>query len=181
MVLVLRVAEVLDLCHREFAHSEQSLSRGNLVSETKANLCSCEWHPSIVELNESLEVDENSLGSLRPKISFHLASGPNLRVKHEVEGLCLCELIASVWVLYLVLQDDSINFLGPEVVNVLIKLLKLLNLLCLLFLLELGNFLCYPLLNQFISASRGACLDIFNHQILKLVNVPGGLEHIGQG
>ena len=178
MILVLWITEMLNLRHSKFSNSKQTLSWGDLISETKTNLSSCKRHPSIIEFDQSLEIDKDTLCSLWSEISFHLASWTNLRVKHKIKWFCLCELISCISVSNLILEYDSINLFRSKIIDILIKFLKLFNLLCLFFLSKFRYFLSNELLDKFISASWCACFYIFHHQILKLIYVTRCLQYI---
>lgn len=97
------------LSHSEFPHSKQPLLRVNFISETETNLSSSEGHSVIIEFQESSEVYEDTLGSLRPQITLSLTRGTNLGAEHEVEGLSFRDFIAGVWVLYLKFLNHSIQ------------------------------------------------------------------------
>lgn len=81
VVLVIGMNEMLNLSHRELANSEETSPRGNLVTESQADLSSCNKHNDAVDkssecaltskrhlatilLEETTEVDEHALGSL---------------------------------------------------------------------------------------------------------------------
>lgn len=82
MVLILRIHEMLNLSHGELSHSEKTLLRVDFVPEAKTNLSSSEWHSAIVEVNQSSEVNEDTLSSLRPEKASLGASRANLGLEH---------------------------------------------------------------------------------------------------
>lgn len=87
VVLVLGIHKVLDFSHLELTDTKQAGSGVDLVSKSETNLSASHRHLSVVELVESSEVDEDTLGSLRPQETLELASGSDLRAEHEVESL----------------------------------------------------------------------------------------------
>lgn len=82
MVFVFRIYEVLYLCHSELSHAEKALLRVNFVPEAKTNLSCSEGHSPIVEVNQSSEVNEDTLGSLRPEEPSLGASWTDLGLEH---------------------------------------------------------------------------------------------------
>lgn len=82
VVLVRRVHEVLYLRHRELSHSQQALLWVDLISESESDLGSCERHLAIVEVEKSLEVDENTLGGLWTEEPSLSASRSDLCLEH---------------------------------------------------------------------------------------------------
>ena len=178
MIFILWIAEVLNFSHGKLSNSKQTLSWGNLISETKTDLSSCKRHSSIIEFDQSFEIDKDTLCSFWSQISLHLASRTNLRVKHKIKWFRLCELISCVSVSNLILEYDGINLFRSKIINIFIKFLKLFNLLGLFLLSKFRYFLGNEFLNQFISASWCSCFYIFYHQILKLIYVTRCLQYI---
>jgi len=54
---------MLNLCHCELSDSQQALSWGDFISEAEADLGCGEGNSAVVEFKETLEVDEDALGS----------------------------------------------------------------------------------------------------------------------
>jgi hypothetical protein len=60
---------MLYFSHSKFSDSKETLFRMNFVSETKTNLSSSEGHLTVVVFKKSLEVNEDTLSSLRSHIT----------------------------------------------------------------------------------------------------------------
>jgi len=165
---ILRVIEVLNLAHGELTDTQEALSWRNLVSETSSDLCSGEGHPSIIVLDESAEVDKDTLGSLWPQESTHVARWSNLVLEHKVEWLRIRKSILRLGVLDLQLRDALVDLLSIVVLAVHDDLFKH---LLFLWLLALSNSLLQHLFNEFIGASRLVGLDIAHHEVRELLDV----------
>ena len=85
VALVLGVTEVFYLRHGELSHSDQTRPGRDLVSKGVANLSSREWELALVELQQPLEVDEDSLRGLRPQEASDGSAGPDVGLEHQVE------------------------------------------------------------------------------------------------
>lgn len=69
VVLVERVDEVLDLGHREFAHTQQARARRDLIAERAADASGREGDAAVVELVQALEVEEVALRGLWTQVA----------------------------------------------------------------------------------------------------------------
>lgn len=96
MPLIERVHEMLDFCHLELSHSNQPVSRRNLVPEAQSDLGSSKGQSSSVELQQFMEIHEHSLRSLRPQVSHEIRGGSNLGLKHQIEGFRSRQLITRI-------------------------------------------------------------------------------------
>ena len=172
---ILWVDKVLDFSHRELTDTEETLSRRNLVTESKADLSSSKGETAIVEFNKTTEIDEHTLSCLGAKIAFLETGRANLGIEHQIERNSWRKRVSSVRVLNVHPSNDGINLLGREVFNVSFKLKELLTLIGLLALLKL---FADELLNKFVSTTRGSSLSVLDHKVLKLVNVARGLKHL---
>jgi len=112
------VNEVLNLGHRELSHAQETLTRRNLIAEAKTDLGGGHWEATIVVFDQSAEVDEHALSSLRSEISLRLASWTNLGIEHEVEGDCFRERVSGIRVLDVHLCDAVVNLLSCEVLYI---------------------------------------------------------------
>ncbi|KAI6772111.1 hypothetical protein HG530_003069 [Fusarium avenaceum] len=108
LLATLRVDEVLDLSHKELTHSQQTSTRGDLVSELG-------------------KVQELALGSLGTEVARVVAAGTNSGLEHKVERNGLCGLNSSGRVSEIVLLDELTELRAPVVVNSGKNLLVLLN------------------------------------------------------
>lgn len=86
MRLVFGVDKVLDLSHAELPHPQKTVTRSNLIAESESYLSGGEGHPLLVVVEESLEVDEESLRSLGAKVAHGRSLGTDARLEHQVEG-----------------------------------------------------------------------------------------------
>jgi hypothetical protein len=51
MTFILRINKVLNLCHLELSHSNQTVSRSNLIPEAETDLSSCKRKTTAIELS----------------------------------------------------------------------------------------------------------------------------------
>ena len=170
MSLVQRINKMFNLCHLEFSYSEKTLLGVNLISESKTKLGSCTRHLTIVELDESSEVEENTLSSLRSKETFKLSSWSDFTCKHKVEGNSSRKVITGLWSLDFILDDALIQFCSIVIFTVLCYPLELFFLFWLEVLLLAENFLDM-LINELICSKALSILHIFNHEICEFINV----------
>lgn len=87
VVLVVRIAKVLNLSHRELTNTKKTSTRRNLISETSTDLRPSLPPPSTylssskrelvtVVVQQSLKVHKHTLSSLRTKVTLHITSSP---------------------------------------------------------------------------------------------------------
>ena len=51
VTFILRIDKVLNLCHLELSHSNQTVSRSNLIPEAETDLGSCKRKTTAIELS----------------------------------------------------------------------------------------------------------------------------------
>ena len=170
MTLVFRINKMFNLCHLELSYSEKTLLGVNLISESKTKLGSCTRHLTIVELNESSEVEEDTLSSLRSKVAFKLPSWSDFACKHKVEGNSRRKVITGLWSLYFILQDAFIQFCSIVIFTVLCYPVQFFPLFWLEILLLANNF-GDSLINELVCSMTLSILHIFNHKICEFINV----------
>ena len=87
VVLVVRIAKVLNLSHRELTNTKKTSTRRNLISETSTDLRPSLPPPSTylssskrelvtVVVQQSLKVHKHTLSGLRTKVTLHITSSP---------------------------------------------------------------------------------------------------------
>ena len=208
LLATLGVDVVLNLSHEELTDTQKTGARRNLVTERLANGGRGEGHALLVELEQLLEVQELSLGSLRAKVAGHVAAGTNGSLEHEVEGDGGLHGTTGGGVANVVLDDDLLEIGAVEVVDLgeallvllhesivkfdslgltlgLLLLLGLLlgidlNLMSARFLVTLQARLEH-LLDQVVGTEDLAGLGVLAHPVGELVHVPGGLENLVGG
>lgn len=77
--------------------TQEALTRRDLVTEGTTNLGRGEGHAVVVELEQSLEVQELALSSLGAQETRELAGGSNAASEHEVEHNGLGNVVAGLW------------------------------------------------------------------------------------
>jgi len=199
----LGVDVVFDLGHEELADSQQTLSRGDLVSEGLANGGGGKGHLLLVELEELLEVEELALGRLWAEVAVGLVgAGADVGLEHEVEGLGGVEVGARGWAFDLELVDEVVEavavvvvelgqglvvLLGDGVVELLdLDVLDLLLLLRLVGLLDLDGHAAgvlvglqtgaEDLLDEMVGPEDLAGLGVLGHEVGELGDVARGDE-----
>ena len=173
--LIVGVNEVLDLSHGELSDTEESLTRRDFITETKANLGGSEGHAAIVELDQSAEVDEDTLGSLGTKVTLHVAGGSDLGAEHEVEGDGLGKRVAGLGILNSHSLDALIDLSLVEVLDILVEGEELFPLVSFL---ALGKLLLDEFLNELVSSSWSTGLRILDHQVFELFDMTRHLQDI---
>ncbi len=153
-----RVNKVFKLGLDERAEPEQSLSRADLVSIRVADLCDAERQLVASVLRELREIDENPLGGLRPEVAGRGGSGPDVRLKHEVE---VVDRLAGQpgptdWTPDLVVGDQFADCRGSEG-------------------LGLRAFGCA--LDEMVGSVAGLTVGTRDDHIVERLEVSGGLEH----
>jgi hypothetical protein len=86
----------LILGHHRVADSQENLLVGYLIAEAFPNMSRYKGLSTIVECQESVEVDKVALGRFRAKVRLELASWPNLRFEHQIELFGFSKLFASI-------------------------------------------------------------------------------------
>jgi hypothetical protein len=142
----------------------------DFITETKTNLGSCERHAPVVEVKESPEVNEDTLGSLRSEEAALSARGTNLCLEHKVEGQCFRELVISLWGLNVKFLNRGVKLDLAVRTRVVCNLVEA-SLILLLHVLLLGNQLLNMLLNQLVRPVALARLDVLDHEVGELLNV----------
>lgn len=99
--------------------AEKTLARRNLVTEGATNLGRGKRHAVVVELEQSLEVEELTLSSLGTQETRELAGGSNARGEHEVEDNGFRDIVASLGRFDLVGAHQFAEFRARVVVNLL--------------------------------------------------------------
>ena len=87
------------------------------LPESIANLRSRKGQLALVELQESLEVDKDALGSLRSQEAPEQSGGPDVSLEHEIELHRGGEFVSGDRRLDLELVDDVLHLLGTKVVQ----------------------------------------------------------------
>ena len=146
----------------------------NLVPEAHTNLSTSAWHPSVVEINQPPEVEEDTLGSFWSEVALEVASWSNLTLKHQVESNRIRQIVSSVRGLDVVLLDACIQLLQSVVLAVLLHFQQCFPFFWLHILLFLQNLL-YVLIDELVSSVTSTSLDVFNHWISEFVNM--ALKH----
>lgn len=208
LLATLRVDVVLNLSHEELTDTQKTGARRNLVTERLANGGRGEGHALLVELEQLLEVQELTLGSLGAKVAGHVAAGTNGSLEHEVESDGGQHGTTSGGVANVVLDDELLEIGAVKVVNLGEALLVLLHesivkfdslgltlgLLLLLGLLIGINLNLVStrllvtlqaglehLLDQVIGTEDLASLGVLAHPVGELVHVPGSLQNLVGG
>ena len=171
VIFVLRVDKVLNLGHCEFPDSQESRARGNLVSESKADLCGSKRHSPSVVLKEPMEIEEHALSCFRPQVTNQISTGANISFEHQVEGFGRTKLIPGLRVFYFMLLNDDINFFLRHGLHVGEKFFKLSLFVALEFSLILGQLIFCPFSDEFVSANSLPRFDVFYHQVCELGDV----------
>ena len=89
MLFVIRIYEMLNLSHRKLSDPQEALLGMDLISEAKTNLSCSEGHATIIIVEETSEVDEDTLSSLGSEEPSLGTGGSNLSLEHKVERKCL--------------------------------------------------------------------------------------------
>lgn len=209
VVLVKRVDVVLNLGHGELSDSQQTGSRRNLVSERLTDGGGGKGHLGVVAVQQLVEVEELTLGSLGSQEALELTGGANGSLEHEVELHGLLKRAAGDGVDNVVLLHDLAKLGAGKAVNLGKDGLKLLldgvveldgnNLLDLLLsllggLVLLDNLLLDAsgllvsletglehLLDQMVGSEDLTGGKVSAHPVGKLVDVARGLEHLVGG
>lgn len=171
VVFVVRVYEVLNLCHLELTDAQETLFGMDFIPETQSNLRTCKRHSSIIELIQSSEIQKDPLRRLRSQISLKLPGWTNLTTKHQIERYGLRQVVSGVGCLDLVCFDAFVQLLGIIVLTICLNLLVL----CLLFRLHLFSlflhYLIHCFVDQFVRTVALPVLHILDHEVLELVDV----------
>lgn len=93
---------MLNLCHRKFAHTKQSGTRGDLVSETTTNLGAGKRQSTVVESEQAAKVDKVALGGLRSEVTLEFPGRSDAAVEHEVKLDGLANFVVCVRIFDLV-------------------------------------------------------------------------------
>lgn len=170
MALVEWVDKVLNLSHLELSDSEKTLSGMDLVSETHTQLGSGAWHLSVVEFEQSSEVEEDTLGSLWSEISLQLTGWSDLTCEHEVESLSLRQVVAALRGLHAVLLDTRIELL--LLVFTTVSQYGIVYFPFFWFqVLLLGQSFGDVIFNQLVSSVALSVFDVLDHEVSEFVDV----------
>jgi hypothetical protein len=85
MLFVVRIYEMLNLSHGKLSDSQKALLGMDLISEAKTDLSRSEGHATVIIIEETSEVNEDTLSSLGSKEPSLSAGGSNLSLEHKVE------------------------------------------------------------------------------------------------
>ena len=168
--------KVLNLGERELADTQQTLTRRNLVTERLANLGAAKGEAATVELEETLKVDKDALGSLGAEEARLVAGRSNLRRKHEVERKRVADRRAVRCLHPVLLQHGAKLFLRVRVglgthVRVLVPLSRV---------RRLSDQCVHRILKEVVSAVA-LLLLVTHHKVLELANVTRHVEHPVRG
>ena len=175
VAFVLRVNKVLNFCHLELTHSDQTVSRSNFVPKSKTNLSSSERQSSSVELEQLVEINEHSLCCFRTQISDQISRWANFCLEHKVKRFGMRELISCFWRLDLQSGEKLSHFLLFVVIDIHQYLLVLGALLLLQF--SLLQLALQPFSKQLIGPEPLTSLFIFHQKISKPGHVTRMLKH----
>ena len=114
VVLVVGVAEMLDLGHGEFTDTKQASTRGNLITETGTHLSGSEGEAVAIVVEETAVVHEHALSSLGAEEALEIAFGADLGGEHEVEGEGVSEGVAGGQGNHFVLGKQFVELVGSE-------------------------------------------------------------------
>jgi hypothetical protein len=174
VVFVKGIHEMLDLGHLELTYPHQTITRGDLVPETQADLGSSEGQPTSVELNQFVEVDEHALSSLGSQVAHKVGGGTYLSFEHEVEGFRMREFIACFRRFDFEPLNNLTHSLSAQTIHIYEYLFVLLRLR--LLQLTLLEFSLQPLPQKFISPVPLSGLDVLDEEVSEPGNVSGVFE-----
>lgn len=117
MLLVLGIHKVLDLGHRKLAHTKQSGSRGDFVSETASDLRARKGQSAVVEVKKSAKVDKVALSSFGTEVALELSSWTDAAVEHEIELDWLADGVVGVGVFDVMIADECTEFGAGVIVD----------------------------------------------------------------
>jgi hypothetical protein len=69
----------------------------DLITETETDLSCSKGHATVVEIEQSAEVDEDTLCSFRSEETTLSTGGPNRGLKHKVKGKGFREVVVGLW------------------------------------------------------------------------------------
>ena len=177
--LIARVAEVLDLRHRELAHAQQPRARRDLVAEPRAHLRRRERELASVEVQQAAEVHEHALRGLGAEEALHRALRTDLRPEHQVERERVRQRIPRRQSHHAVLREQSVQLVRRVRVRLDADVLQLQTLIARQshVLQQLVHLRLQQLLRltgakkQNVSTVALARLAVLHHQVGELVHV----------
>ena len=110
---------ILAAIHLLLPDAEKTLARRNLVTEGTTDLSRGKGHAVVVELEQSLEVEELTLSSLGTQETRELAGGSNARGEHEIEDNGFRDIVAGLGRFDLVGAHQFAEFRARVIVNLL--------------------------------------------------------------
>lgn len=87
MAFILRIYKVLNLCELELSDPNESISRCNLISEAETNSASTKGYSSSIELEQFMEVNEDTLSCFWSQIASEIGGRSNFSLEHQIELL----------------------------------------------------------------------------------------------
>ena len=109
VTLVVRVAEMLDLRHRELSHAQQTRTRGDLVAEPRSHLRRREGELAPVVVQQAAVVHEHALRRLRTQEALQRALRTDQRREHQVERERMRQRVARRQRRHAVLREQLVQ------------------------------------------------------------------------
>mmetsp|Transcript_20111 Transcript_20111/g.57714 ORF Transcript_20111/g.57714 Transcript_20111/m.57714 type:complete len:547 (-) Transcript_20111:435-2075(-) len=180
MRLVVRIDKVLDFTHAELTDTEKAGTRGDLVTESKADLSSGEGHLSSIGIEQTTEVDEEALRRLGTEVADGRTLGTDAGFEHEIEGEGITVGLTTGGLAVVLIHEEVVNLLGRVGVGLTLDAKVVLALL----LGHVGRRLdehIDGILQKLVGTETLASFRILHHKIGESLDVAGRLQDDGRG